>query len=81
MPDPFAVIRNPLGPAYDHADVVYDNVANLVQFLDAWSRDGREPALNAGATNYLLHNIVNAETSLAELRQALSPYIYEHSNQ
>lgn len=64
--------RNSLGAAHAAAEGLYDNVSNLALLLDAWSIYGRDPALTENAAAYLRHNLINAQSNLDALRQALA---------
>lgn len=64
--------RNALGPAYSAAEGLYANGVALTLFLDAWSRVGVTPRLNESAAQHLRHNLINAQSNLNALRQALA---------
>jgi len=64
--------RNALGPAYAAADALYSNGVALTLFLDAWSRATVTPRLNESAAQHLRHNLMNAQSNLNALRQALA---------
>jgi len=64
--------RNTLGPAYQHAESLYNNAVALSQILDAYSRRHRAPDLTPDARDYISHNLLNAGENLALLRQTLA---------
>ena len=64
--------RNALGPAYNAAESLYENAVALSLFLDAWSKRNVTPRLNESAAQHLRHNLINAQSNLTALRQALA---------
>lgn len=64
--------RNALGPAYAAADALYSNGVALALFLDAWSKRHVTPRLNQSAAQHLRQNLINAQSNLNALRQALA---------
>lgn len=66
------VARNSLGAAYVAAEALYDNAVAMSLFLDAWSRRFVTPDLNPSAANHLRQNLMNAQSNLNALRQALA---------
>lgn len=67
--------RNTLGPAYQHADELYDNAVALSQILDACSKRHRAPELTDDARNYISHNLLNAQENIDQLRQSLAHWL------
>lgn len=72
MSNKYPILRNALGDAYGAADGLYENALALSLFLDAWSKRHVTPRLNESAAQHVRHNLVNAQSNLTALRQALA---------
>jgi len=75
--------RNSLSEAYAHAEDLYSNAVSLSQLLDAWSKRSVAPALTADASDYLIHNLINARASLDALERTLAEHmpILDHTQE